>query len=553
VSETKKEYSSELQASAMDLMKAIKSPDGYEPVPWTQIRYHTGPGHPLKVRLLAHILAHTVRKGHFSPFAILIGKDGERTEMRLENFEKLLGTDMANVRRAWRELVEDGCTRNGSKSEGAGRLYICGNVPKPKGEDQAKSQVSTNLLPEPILKQIKDWDQAMVGKILDWWQLRLERRATVLADLMGLGRDMCDEDDDSALQSEWQVKPSRNKPHVNGTPESVRAARAARIEPLRPVVERLVQTSLEFVQSQKAALYNEKTESVQPQNFGATLLPETTHRQDPDSQQAGSSKSGSQSRSERIPEDGKKSIKQLPVPPPPVSAPVKLTETEQAFFKELSRWKKDEKHFDFDEAISPQNKGQLATVRKILATVNQDEAFFRRPEPRIVSYVEKRAMKPALGKRANFAMIDLWAGDFMRSAPEREQARKAFERAEKNSAALNAELDARNAAEQAVAEKAAEIWDGLPDDERARRAAPHLQEAKRMNPRMSPDQHKMIAEQMARKDIREKEIDQHAIHGAIVILKKLGADSEARQRARETLERFGIFYGAEEKQEATHG
>ena len=78
-------------------------PDGFEPVPWTHIRWHMDTIHPAVVRLWGWLASKTIRKGHWSAYARDTGRDGHEIELHIENAAKALDMDEANVRRAWRE------------------------------------------------------------------------------------------------------------------------------------------------------------------------------------------------------------------------------------------------------------------------------------------------------------------------------------------------------------------------------------------------------------------------------------------------------------------
>jgi len=458
-----------IHQSAMDLMKKIKSPDGYEPIPFTQIRWQMGEGQPLINRLWAILASKTLRKGFFSDFAVEIGRDGRRSDLYLENLAAELGIDEANARRAWRQGVELGYWRNGDPERGEPerRLYICGNVPSPKkGEQEANQKVCTDLLPGPILKQTKNWDPERVEKLARWWSLRMERRDTVLADLVDVARDIIAEDDDSALEREWELKPSRNKPHepkaislpheakqqITKIVQASREARSTRVNGLRAGIERLVQTSWEFVQSQEYGLYKALKN---PAQTSATLLPETTPRPKLDSVSQTLEK-GRQSNGKNH-QGGSGSLpKQEYSPSAADSPPAKLTELELDFFAQLTTWKAEFRHADFGtEEISSENRGQLATVRKILLEAKFEREFFR--------FVTEKLgkLRPAMGKRAGEAtpegrtlgLILTWAEEFTREAPGRakreKEKKEAFERAAANSKALQKDLD-RQAIQQAM-------------------------------------------------------------------------------------------------------
>lgn len=289
------------------LMKEIKSPDGFEPLPWSQIRWHMAERQPLVNRLWGWLASKTLKKGHWSPYAMEVGKEGQGIELHLENAAADLGADEANVRRAWREGVDLGYWRNGTKAEGVRRLYIRGNVPAPvKGEQKENEKVCTDLLPPRILQKIKDWDPEKRRELTRWWEIRLRLRDTVLAEVVSASRDILDQDDDTGWER-WGLAPNRNKEHKNGLPPAALEARKKRIEPLLPGIQRLVQTCSEFVQTPEFEQYKNgrKREQTSP-----TLLPETTPRERQDPRSVAPLDTGPGHREASGSGDGKKSKQQ---------------------------------------------------------------------------------------------------------------------------------------------------------------------------------------------------------------------------------------------------
>jgi hypothetical protein len=526
----------------------------FDPMPPDQHQWQMGKDHPPLIRIWSWLCGHTIHWNGQERSTFAIDKEGH--ELRLERIADDLKIDEGNVRQYWAQGVQLGLWRNGTKKEGSRRLYLCGEVKpiqeapvvdvngKPKVEDAVRTYRSKRMRPY-LLAQIDALPQEAQDSYWAEWTPRHLAVDQSFAELVACHRQVADEDDDNQF-ARYSVKKIRETHNPKGSEEQLEAlrkeaeARRKRMEAIRPEVERYIRTVEKLVQEEKKSTYEP---TVQSKNADATLLSSDLQRGTEGGRE--SHLYGPPSNSETPPVDKKSPPKLVPVPEELVSQPAKLTEQEQAFFGEMGRWRKDTRHFDFDEAISPQNKGQLATVRKILAVVKGDEAFFRRPDPKTLSYVEQRAYKPALGKRATLAFISTWADDYAALAPQREEAKAAAARAEQNSAALNAELEAAHEADLAVADKAAEIWDGLTEDERNRRAAKHLQVAKREHPRMTPDQQHFVAENKARQDIREKEINQEAVKAAILTRRNPESDEAALKSANETLERLGIYVGVE--------
>lgn len=426
----------------VELMKEIGSKDGFEPIPWSQIAWHMAPGQPLINRLWGWLASKTLRKGHWSPFALEVGRDGRTIELHLENAAADLKADEANVRRAWREGLERGCWRNGTHGEGPRRLYICGNVPPAQEvctdlSDQP-SEVCTDLLPSPILKQIKDrakdWPAERVAQLRSWYEQRLCVRSTVLADVVAAARNILDQDDDTGLR-EWGLEPSRNKEHATKVPPEAREARKERLAPLVPEIQRYVQTAIEFVQSSDFALYNGKSGHVQTR---ATLLPETTPRREID-QRASAPSDTPYSPPEPPLSSEVKKLNQLPAPKAPDLSESEKT-AEKTLFAAFAKMQQAYKNTDFGaEQISPDNKADLLLVHRVLAAVGSANVIdflqsvarkFRGVGKGAMGKLPPRAPGEPTGPRS-LGLILMWARDYGRhldesaraSAEERERVR----------------------------------------------------------------------------------------------------------------------------------
>src|SRR5207244_3876640 len=80
-----------------------------------------------------------------------LSEDGK--VLRLEHAHADLKMDLGNVRRAWRELQEEGRVRRVD-----GRLCVCGAVELPAIGEQKAQEVCTDLFAPYILKQLKKLD-----------------------------------------------------------------------------------------------------------------------------------------------------------------------------------------------------------------------------------------------------------------------------------------------------------------------------------------------------------------------------------------------------------
>ncbi len=425
------------------LMKAMGA-KSFDPMPPDQHKWQAAKGEPPIHRIWSWLCAHTIHWNgqERSPFAI----DKEGNELYLEHLAKDLWgpgeVNLANAKQHWHDCKARGVCRNGTKEEGRRRLYLCGEVIPAKPDQSADPEKSMYILiPDQILKKTKDWPPEKQEKFRVWWNGWAPTQKlvsdTAQAEVVAAARSILDRGYDSAL-AEWGLPPNRQE-HTNGkSPEEIEA-RQKRLDSLLPTIEKYVHTVAESVQTQKTTTYNG---AVQTQSASATLLPSENTREEREPQQSGSSKSGSQSSSGPVSQGGKKPIKQLPVPPASEPAP-KLTEPEAEAFAKLRSWQKDYKQCDFGEDVSIHDKGQLTTVRKILAVVKQDVGFFEWAEtekiPKLRAPFGKLPGHSRQGGRF-LGLVEEWAGDYMRGAPARreQEKREAFAKAAKQTAEIEA-------------------------------------------------------------------------------------------------------------------
>ncbi len=440
---------SQLHASATELMRRINSRDGYEPVPFSQIRSQMDEGESEIGRLRGWLQSKTVRKGHFSDYAVEVNSDGEKRELHLSNAAKDLGMDEANARDAWRRGVQRGLWRNGTKAEGERRLYIRGDVPKlvqPKGEEKGKEKVCADLLPPYILKQIKDWPSEKRLRLLAEEQADKDIDDQLRADFDAARRALMALRQDTRFQS-YGIKKIRERHEFKNGHAAEYAARQERVQHLlpvlEPVVKRSAQTFEEFAQTHYEALRKAQN-GVRADP--PTLLPETL-RQKLDSQASGNSDAVSEP-AEPLPFEGEKSPNQLPAPLKPREArsprdPHQETpeqrnerrtklpeletqeerEAENILFSEISRMRQMYPATDFGAAeFSQERECDRIIARRILRTVGAENltqfiisviANFKGIDRNSLGKQEPRAPGMTRGPRG-IGLIVTWADDFGR-------------------------------------------------------------------------------------------------------------------------------------------
>jgi hypothetical protein len=114
----------------IELMRAMGSPNGSDPIPPRQYLYFRDDSDPVQ-RLLAIIRSNAIRYGHRCHFAT--EDDGSATTMQNVADEGFSG-NWANANRAWQNAEAQKLVIRDKE----GRLLLCGNVPSRKA--QRKSQ-----------------------------------------------------------------------------------------------------------------------------------------------------------------------------------------------------------------------------------------------------------------------------------------------------------------------------------------------------------------------------------------------------------------------------
>jgi len=393
----------------LDLMKEIGSPDGYEPMPYSQIRRFMDKGESEANRVWGCLAAHTLRKGHWSAYAIKVARDGTVVELHTRHFAEILGIDPASVRRGWRQIVAEGRARNGSVAEGVERMYIRGDVPPPQlGEEKAQED-STKLISASILKQIKDWPQERVLEFTAWWQQRARLQKIVPADLKLLGERILAEEWAAGVRG-WGLKPTQQGPRDCLDP-SAKAEREGRLEALEPEIKKFVLSSWQSVQDGKATPYSRQNGAKLP---AVSLLPERTPRKE--TEQAGSLLTPSPTPNPTLPGEGKKLVKEQYAPPalsPLDAAGQKALDFLFQTLKECARACPRSKLAQ--EGVDPLNKGHATSARNVLDKVRAEEV------PAFSSTLKQKFGANALGKSAGWGMVLAWAGDWDRDRLQREK------------------------------------------------------------------------------------------------------------------------------------
>jgi hypothetical protein len=417
-------YKSPDHGRVMELLKEIGGRDGYEPIPWDQIGWHGRASQSPLQRMWAWLISKTLRKSHWSPYAITKRNEYGGEELHIEHAAKDLGMDLKNAWRTWKEGVDMGLWRNGTKDEGKRRMYICGSVPQQKGEEEAKHPplkiVCTDSIPDYILLKIKEWPPEKQSQFSLEWSLRVKVRNIVLAELVKSGRTILTEEDDTLLRR-WGLE----KKHQEHPPQQKIAGREARIATVLPEVRESVLTIFELVQAQEKALYRVENDRVQT---GATLLPEITTRNKKDAQAGGVPDRVSRPTRAHHAVDGvKHKLQQLQ----PTGQLPKLNDSENQalilLFFETARMQEAFPHTDFaSEKIDPKNKADQIWARRVLHTVGADNmtgfilsvaSKFKGLDHNALAKLPSRAPGTDSGPRS-LGLILAWAKDYGRRLSE---------------------------------------------------------------------------------------------------------------------------------------
>lgn len=413
----------------MELVKEIGGHNGFEPIPWDQIGWQQRADQSPLQRMWAWLISKTLRKGHWSPYAITKREQHGGEELHIEHAAQALGMDLPNTYRTWKEGVALGLWRNGTKDEGKRRMYICGSVPQATGEEEAKRPplkiVCTDNLPPYILKQIKDWPPEKRTPFDLEWARRVAIREAVLTETITGARDILD-DKDTAFLAEWQLQIRRNDDYRRKdlTPEEMEARRE-RVKLILPQLSLFVQTIEASVQSGKNALYRAENQSVQTV---ASLLPETTTKEKKD-QRAVRLPDGSSRRSRsHHTVDGAKDKYQHAGELP------KLSDLENQalglLFFETGRMQEAYPHTDFSsEKVDPQDKADQIWARRVMYEVGPENMTsfilhvagkFKGLDKNAVGKLPARAPGSPHGPRS-LGLLLAWAQDYGRKLSEAAQ------------------------------------------------------------------------------------------------------------------------------------
>jgi hypothetical protein len=422
------------------LMKRMGSKKGFDPMPPDQHSWQMSKGEPPLHRIWSWLCAHTIHWGHRNEYAVSV--HGE--ELHIEHLAKDLEMDERNAGMYWREGIEKGLWRYGTKAEGRRKLFLCGRVTAKEApssdQDHPDENVCTNVLSPYILKQIKELAPERQQQFWQEYGAAQRLRKDVQAELIAASRLIFDQDDDNRFLAYGIKKIRQEHARKSAIPEEVEARRR-RIEEIAPVVRTYVHTCAAAVQTNGNGSYNAALDSAQT---GATLLPQRPLREDQSSGAGGHSKASPQA-SRTPPVDRRESPNQLPVPEkgkpleektgPEVGE--KDREAYELLFSEIARMQTSFPHTDFaSERIDRQNRGDQVTVRNILHAIgghaNTVEFLlscagkFRGLDRNALGKLPARPPGSPTGPRSLGLIYD-WAKDFgrARGIPQRDRAKGA--------------------------------------------------------------------------------------------------------------------------------
>lgn len=134
----RKQPGSEGNTTLTAFAAALGSTKGLDPIPPDQYLTYQDKRYPLKLRLWAWELSHTVSRNARSPHAV----NAKGKALSLKHAAADLEEDLANVHRAWRQLENEGRVRRTRD----GRLILVADFDlKNDGEDEAKEIVCTSF------------------------------------------------------------------------------------------------------------------------------------------------------------------------------------------------------------------------------------------------------------------------------------------------------------------------------------------------------------------------------------------------------------------------
>jgi len=234
----RKPVSASERSESMQLMLAMGSKKGFDPIPPDQYLTYQDPRYPPDVREWAWMLSKTIRHGYRSPYAV----DERGKELRLEDMARDLGMDAGNARHYWRKLELDGRVRKDGR-----RLCVNGSFELPLEAKEKRSEVCTNLFPPYILKQIKRLAPERQAALFERYGEQQKLETKLLAEAVAGVRSIFDQRKDTIL-FEFGVKKTREKKR--------RPSESVLVPALLPIVEGYVQTLPEYEQTSNAGPYN---------------------------------------------------------------------------------------------------------------------------------------------------------------------------------------------------------------------------------------------------------------------------------------------------------
>lgn len=172
--------------SPSQLMKAVGSPKGYDPIPPPQYLTFQNSRYPPAMRVWAWLLSKTIRAGHRTPYAT----DDNGQELKLSDCSAQLKMNAGNVSRAWQELETEGRVRRDGR-----KLAIAGDFNLPMDYLTAPTEVKTTpvKLPPYIVHQLNALDLARKNAFWAEAQQATAEHKAIHADLVAFAREIHEE------------------------------------------------------------------------------------------------------------------------------------------------------------------------------------------------------------------------------------------------------------------------------------------------------------------------------------------------------------------------
>jgi hypothetical protein len=192
--------------SPSELMEAMKSTRGFDPMPPDQHEWQQEEGEPPLYRLWSWMCGQTIRQGRRREFAV----DEQGNPRRLKDAARDLRMDLPQVSKLWAWGEKKGLWhRNGGPE-----LYLNGNVTASQvGEANRGRTVScTDNLTKAQLLILQGRPKDEQERFRAVWGTAQEFRKAYLARKMAEGRDTCDGIDDNILRAFELPKTRLDKP-----------------------------------------------------------------------------------------------------------------------------------------------------------------------------------------------------------------------------------------------------------------------------------------------------------------------------------------------------